>query len=227
MSLLLRIGFRVLIPLDKSGVRLQLCLLRGPTLRAVLLAERWDDLPPLPNPMAHCFGISYNGKFHVLKSPYDQSTMEYSPLDRQWCSRDNMWLRPMKIGVEHKILVINDHMYAVKDKDEEKSVEAFDTQTGDWLHFGSVPPVTLPGRPPLYKYFLYGVCGLRNKLYIMGGSVWEVDNRGFDCMMIGKLRTMRVCDLASTSLQWRETRPVPGHTCAWILACASLEERLS
>ncbi|CAM8934904.1 unnamed protein product [Rhodiola kirilowii] len=189
--------------------------------------DRWDDLPPLPNPMAHCFGISYNGKFHILECTYGQSTMEYSQLDKQWCSRDDMWLRPLDILVRREIVVINDHIYAVKNNDEEKLVEAFNTQTGDWLHLGSVPPVILPDRPPIHKYFGYGVCGLRNKLYVMGGSVTEVDDRGLIHINMGKLRAMRVCDLSSTPLQWRETRPIPGHARAWILACSSLEELLS
>ncbi|CAM8934910.1 unnamed protein product [Rhodiola kirilowii] len=193
--------------------------------------NRWDDLPPLPNPMAHCIGISYNGKFHVWKSFVDQGTMEYSPLDRQWCSRDDMWLKPMNILMHREIVVINDHMYAVKDKDEEKSVEAFNTQIGDWLHLGSVPPVTLPDHPPIYKYFRYGVCGLRNKLYILGGCIKSVDSRKYAHIKNGKLWTVRVCDLSSTPLQWRETRPIPdrtrGCTLGWIIACASLEEHLS
>ncbi|CAM8941355.1 unnamed protein product [Rhodiola kirilowii] len=198
--------------------------------------DRWDDLPTMPTlptrpiPRFDWLGVSYNSKFYILKHPYDR-TMEFSPLDRQWCSREEMWFKPVNFGVQYKVLVIDGRMYAVKDEDEEKSVETFNTQTGDWLHIGSVPPVTLPDHPPLRDYFDYGVCGLRNKLYIMGGSVHEMyENEAREGVIhfhFGKLRTVRVCDPSVTPLEWRELRPVPGETCDCMLECASLEEQLS
>ncbi|KAL9682988.1 hypothetical protein QQ045_014800 [Rhodiola kirilowii] len=156
----------------------------------------------MPNLRDGCFGVSYNSKFYVLKRPYDQNTMKFSPLDRQWRSRKEIWLKPFKVGRQRIILGIDDHLYAVKDEDRKKSVEALNIQTGDWLHLGSVPPVTFPDNPKWSEYFDYCVCGLRNKLYIMG-----VIHLG-----TGKLKTVRVCDLSVTPLQWRKTRLINSKT---------------
>ncbi|CAM8911717.1 unnamed protein product [Rhodiola kirilowii] len=134
--------------------------------------DRWDELPPVPNPIFfRCFGVSYNSKFYIL-SKYDYNLMDiFSPHDRQWCSRPDV---REKSKMRYPILVINNHLYTI-DKD---SVQTVNIETGDWHHVGPVPPPPLPEYPPLSKIDRALVCSLRNKLYIIGGFPSDSSTNG-------------------------------------------------
>ncbi|KAL9670232.1 hypothetical protein QQ045_007783 [Rhodiola kirilowii] len=180
---------------------------------SVISDKVWEDLPTMPNPRYGRFGISYNSKFYFRDDGsdlYDGETTDmfiFSPLDGQWCSRHDEWQKPPILI--HDICVINDNLYTFMygDNFKEMSVETFNTETEDWVRVGLVPAVTLPDNPEYLKWVGGEICGLRNKIYIMGGlaTIAQKLYQGSQCV------------------NWRETT-VSGGDCDYITSCASLEE---
>ncbi|XP_048321547.1 F-box/kelch-repeat protein At1g16250 isoform X2 [Ziziphus jujuba] len=190
------------------------------------LTDKWEELPPMPNPQMDCLGLSYKGKFHVLSDQVglpDQNTSEvFDPSDGTWCTVEDIW--PFSRAMQFAVQVIeDDRIYTVVDWGE-SLIKTRDTEKGEWQNVGSVPSVVLPdhGRP--LEAFGYGFAALRNELYVVGGKVLKWEESGAGRFDIVKLGLVRVCDPLVMPLKWRETKPMFGSACGSILGCASMEE---
>ncbi|CAM8985270.1 unnamed protein product [Rhodiola kirilowii] len=175
------------------------------------MKDRWDELPPMPNPWIDCFGVSYNSKFYIL-SEFSSNIMDiFSLHDRQWCSRRDV--RRSEIQARYRIVVINDHLYTIIGD----SLQTVNIETGDWYHVGSMPAPNIREHP--WSNMRSLICSLRNKIYVIECmSRYEPDH-------LVRQRTVRICNMSTTPLQWKKST-ISGAKSVRALECASLEECL-
>ncbi|XP_030475892.1 F-box/kelch-repeat protein At1g16250 [Syzygium oleosum] len=190
------------------------------------LSNKWEELPPMPNPQMDCIGLSYNGKFHVLNDQVgllDQNSSEvFWPLSGLWNTVEDNWpfSRAMQVAVQ---VIKNDRVYTIVDWGE-SLIKTRDTAKGEWYNVGKVPSVFLPDHSRPLEVFDYGFAGLGYELYVLGGKVLKWEESGAGRFDIVKLGLVRVCDPSKFPLKWRETRPMCQTASGSILGCASLKE---
>lgn len=193
------------------------------------LKDKWEELPPMPNPQMDCLGLSYKGKLHVLGDYVgllEQNTSEvFDPSDRTWHTVEDRWpfSRAMQIAVE---VMEGDRVYTVVDCGE-SSIKTRDTEQGEWYDLGLVPPVVLPNHGRHLEAFGYGFAALKGELYVLGGKVLKWEDSGAGRFDIVRLDSVRVCDPTVNPLKWREIRPMCRSARGCVLGCASLEEESS
>ncbi|KDP28026.1 hypothetical protein JCGZ_19106 [Jatropha curcas] len=191
------------------------------------LADKWEELPPMPNPQMDCLGLSYKGKLHVLSDQVGLSDMNASQVfdisSKGWCTVEDIW--PFSKAMQFSVQVMGDgQVYTVVDWGE-SLIKTRDCEKGEWYNVGAVPSVTLHNHARALEAFGYGFATLREELYILGGKVlkWEEAGTGrFDIVRLGLVRT---CNPVIRPLKWKEARPMCRPSCGSILGCASLEEK--
>ncbi|KAJ8620368.1 hypothetical protein MRB53_028897 [Persea americana] len=187
------------------------------------LQDKWDDLPRLPILLRDCFGVSYDGKFHVFKRkgyPSHQNLcLVFNPIDKMWHPVKDICLNVRLMNVI--TTTVGDHFYTITESDGNIVCARYKDQQ-DWQALGRVPPVVLPNHSRLLESFSFGFTALGRDLYVVGGKVikWNEFIRTFD---IVQLDLVRVCDVTVLPLRWRKTRPMHG-TCGAVVACGCLKE---
>ncbi|KAL6190732.1 hypothetical protein ACLB2K_037126 [Fragaria x ananassa] len=190
------------------------------------VADKWEELPPMPHAQMDCLGLSYKGKFHVLSDQVclrDHNTSAvFSLSDGTWCTMEDIW--PFSRSMQFAVQVIGDNrVYTVVDWGE-SLIKTRDTEKGEWYNLGSVPSVVLPDHCRQVEAFGYGFAALQHELYVLGGKALKWEQSGAGRFDIVKLDLVRVCNPLVKPLKWRETRPMIGSACGAVIGCASMEE---
>ncbi|KAL5981742.1 hypothetical protein ACLOJK_015805 [Asimina triloba] len=181
------------------------------------LEDRWEDLPPLPMLRKDCFGVSYEGHFHVIRRKKHRaqrvSCRVFDPLDKRW-------KRACTTVMPFPTMAVGECFFTV-DEGEGNSVKTRMKDQDEWKTLGKIPPVVLPDHSRPLECFGYSLTGLGSDLYVLGGRVlkWNESRLRFD---IVKLDLVRFCNVTAPKLNWRATRRT--RLCGAVLACASIKE---
>ncbi|KAG8641884.1 F-box/kelch-repeat protein At1g16250 [Manihot esculenta] len=193
------------------------------------LIDKWEELPPMPNPQMDCLGLSYKGKLHVLSDQVGLSDMNASQVfnlsEKTWCIVEDIW--PFSRAMQFSVQVMGgDRVYTVVDWGE-SLIKTRDSEKGEWYNIGAIPSVILHNHTRALEAFGYGFAALQEELYILGGKVLKWEEAGTGRFDIVRLGLVRVCNPLVRPLKWKEARPMCGRACGSILGCASLEEEYS
>ncbi|KAJ4848813.1 hypothetical protein Tsubulata_049061, partial [Turnera subulata] len=193
------------------------------------LMDKWEDLPPMPNPQMDCLGLPYKGNFHVLSDQVGLSdanaTQVYNVSNKTWCTVEDIW--PFSRAMQFAVQVTSDgKVYTVVDWGE-SLIKTRDLEGSEWYNVGSVPSIILPDHRRPLEAFNYGFAALRDELYILGGKVLRWEEAGAGRFDIVRLGAVRVCSPAVRPLKWREARSMCRLASGSVLGCASLEEETS
>ncbi|WCJ41903.1 Galactose oxidase/kelch repeat superfamily protein [Euphorbia peplus] len=204
-----------------------LSCLRGLVLAEVYdpLEDRWEELPPMPNPQMDCLGLSYKGKFHILSDQVSLSEITSQVFDlsnKTWHIIEDIW--PFSRAMQFSVQVMDDgRVYTVIDWGE-SLIKARDSENGEWYNVGALPPVILPNHTRALEAFGYGFATLKEELYILGGKVLKWEEAGNGRFDIVRLASVRICNPVVRPLNWKDAKPMCRPARGSVLGCASLEE---
>ncbi|XP_050218342.1 F-box/kelch-repeat protein At1g16250 [Mercurialis annua] len=190
------------------------------------LVDKWEELPPMPNPQVDCLGLSYKGIFHVLSDQVGLSDINtsqvFDPLKETWCMVEDIW--PFSRATQFSVQVMDDgRVYTVADWGE-SLIKTRDTEKGEWYDVGAVPAVILENHPRALESFGYGFANLRGELYVLGGKVLKWEEAGTGRFDIVRLGLVRVCNPVERPLNWKEARGMCQPARGSVVGCATLEE---
>lgn len=204
-----------------SSMEIRLCL--------QLLFNRWEMIAPLPNGREDCVGVALSNLFYIIagvvENHADQRTVEiYDPLRGTWYSLHDLWLFSRQMPCP--VTSMHGHMYALDDWDA-NTIKMYDPQVAAWVSVGPVPGVEVPGQIRKPKGFNFGLIGLRNELYVLGGKVlrWQPANGHWKKFDILRLNTVIACNpsIKDDNVPWRRVKSM-GDSRGAVLGCAVLEE---
>ncbi|KAL2652475.1 hypothetical protein R1flu_020603 [Riccia fluitans] len=193
------------------------------------LEDRWEDIAPLPNARDDCVGVALGDLFYVIagiiENHADQRTVEvYDPSRMAWYSLPDVWLFSRQMPCP--VTSMQGSMYALDDWDA-NTIKVYEPQVGAWVSVGPVPGVEVPGQDRRPKGFNFGLTGLRDELYVLGGKVlrWQPANGHWKKFDILRLNTVIACNPAvkGREVSWRKMKPM-GESRGAVLGCAVLEE---
>lgn len=191
------------------------------------LTDKWEELPPMPNPQMDCLGLSYKGKFHVLGDQVGLSETTplqiFDPSNKTWFIKEDTW--PFSRATQFSVQVIGDcQIYAVIDWGE-SLIKTRESENGEWYNVDALPPVTLENHTRALEAFGYGFATLKEEVYVMGGKVLKWEEAGNGRFDIVRLDLMRICNPAVRPLNWRQAKPMCSPASGSVLGCTSLEEK--
>ncbi|XP_071725381.1 F-box/kelch-repeat protein At1g16250 [Rutidosis leptorrhynchoides] len=193
------------------------------------LTDRWEELPPMPQPQMDCIGLSHKGKLLVISDqvglPGQQTSYIFDPSNDTWTSLGDIWEWPFSRAIQYEVHLMGDGQLCTVVEQGESHIKMRDIEEGEWYDVGSIPSITLSDHARALEPFGYRVASWRNELYILGGRVLKWEEFGSGMFKIVRLRSVRVCNPLLRPLQWKETRPMCLPASGSILGCASMEEK--